>query len=257
MRSILRFARHWLRYWLLPVLPLGEVFRTPQLYYKYLKSWIDYEGLPGSEKLSFLSSYPRLGEDVSTTGFDAHYLYQAVWAMERISRTAHTCHVDIGSDIKYVSMLTTHLPVYFVDIRPLEANLSKLYSVAASVLELPFKSLSLSSVSCLHVIEHIGLGRYGDPLDALGTTKACTELARVVAPNGDLFVSTPVGKSRVCFNAHRIHTPRQIASFFADLELIEFSAVTDEGQLVINANMDEIASAGYACGLFWFRRRSK
>src|SRR2546430_12288402 len=49
----------------------------------------------------------------------------------------------------------------------------------------PFGDLELSSVSCLHVAEHIGLGRYGDAIDPLGTRKAIGELARVLAVDGD------------------------------------------------------------------------
>src|ERR1035437_9128085 len=67
----------------------------------------------------------------------------------------------------------------------------------------------LVSVSCLHVAEHIGLGRYGDPIDPLGTNKALLELQRVLAPGGVLLFSMPVGRERVEFNAQRIWDPRR------------------------------------------------
>ena len=64
-------------------------------------------------------------------------------------------------------------------------------------------------------------------LDApLGTRKAAAELQRVLAPGGQLLFSLPVGRPRVEFNAHRVHDPREVASWFA-LELVEFAGVDD------------------------------
>jgi SAM-dependent methyltransferase len=142
-----------------------------------------------------------------------------------------------------------------VDIRPLQVELPNLTPLEGDVAnELPFAAASVSSLSCLHVAEHVGLGRYGDVLAADGTARACAELARVLAPAGNLFFSLPVGKPRVCFNAHRIHAPRQILDYFASLELVEFSVVGDDYRLHLNADPDEAARLDYGCGLFWLRR---
>jgi SAM-dependent methyltransferase len=163
-------------------------------------------------------------------------------------------HVDVGSRVDYVGFLTALTRVTFVDIRPLEAEVEGLDSVAGSVLDLPFEDRSLESVSCLHVAEHIGLGRYGDPLDADGTRKAATELARVLRPGGQLLFSGPVGRPRVCFNAHRIHSPEQIIAMFPELELVEFSGVDDAGAFRRGRAPEELNGARYACGLFRFGR---
>jgi hypothetical protein len=104
------------------------------------------------------------------------------------------------------------------------------------------------------VAEHIGLGRYGDPLDPLGTFKACKELQRVLASGGNLYFALPVGKPRVCFNAHRIHSPDQILEYFAELKLVEFSFVNDEGHFLQNVEPDIARDAKYGCGLFQFTK---
>ena len=113
---------------------------------------------------------------------------------------------------------------------------------------------SVPSVSCLHVTEHIGLGRYGDPLIADGTRLACAELQRVLAPGGHLFFAVPVGKERICFNAHRIHAPETIVGYFHELELLEFSGVTDQGYYGAHLDLRDFSKNCYACGLFWFKR---
>jgi hypothetical protein len=101
----------------------------------------------------------------------------------------------------------------------------------------------------------LGLGRYGDPLNPSGTRQSAAELSRVLAPGGDLYFSVPVGRPRVEFNAHRVHTPAQVAALFADLELESFAAEGDDGAYTQRAELDAFANAHYACGMFWFRKR--
>jgi hypothetical protein len=223
-------------------------------YIRFIHEWEQYNRLEGAEPLNFEDSYPMLTDRTETTSVDVQYFYQSIWATERIARVRANIHVDVGSAVSYVGMLTIHLPVVFIDIRPPLVKLPNLTSLAGSLLNIPLSSQSVASLSCLHVVEHVGLGRYGDPLLPSGTRLSCAELFRVLMPGGHLFFSTPVGKPRVCFNAHRIHSPQQILAFFDKLELVEFSAVDDRGQLKINIKPAQMETANYACGLFWLKR---
>jgi SAM-dependent methyltransferase len=121
-------------------------------------------------------------------------------------------------------------------------------------LGLPFASNSVASLSCLHIIEHVGLGRYGDPLNPDGSKIALQELARVLAPGGNLFLATPVGQPRLCFNAHRIHAAETIRDILSALELVEFSGIHDDGRYVESIDLATFRNSLYACGLFWFRK---
>jgi SAM-dependent methyltransferase len=109
----------------------------------------------------------------------------------------------------------------------------------------------------MHVVEHIGLGRYGDPLDPDGDMKAISELKRVLAPGGTLLFVTPVGRPRIMFNGHRIYSYEQIESAFAGLKLREFSLVPDNGHvagIIENAAPALVKEQSYGCGCFWFTR---
>jgi len=162
--------------------------------------------------------------------------------------------VDVGSQVIFASLLAGVIPAVFLDYRPLQAKLPGLVCVAGDLLCLPFMDRSLSSLSCLHVIEHIGLGRYGDALDPAGTRKAARELARVLGPGGNLFLAAPVGKPRLAFNAHRIHPAEEIREMVPELELMEFSGVHDGGRYVEHVELSAFQKSEYACGFFWFRR---
>ena len=213
-----------------------------------------YQSLPAAEPLALGDLNPQLHDRTETSPFDGHYFYQDVWAARHVADARPGRHVDVGSRVDYVGFLTSHTNVEFVDIRPLGADMDRLTCVTGSVLDLPYAERSLESVSCLHVAEHIGLGRYGDPLDPLGTIKAAAELQRVVAPGGQLLFALPVGRARVCFNAHRIHSPHDVVAMFPELELVEFSGVDDGVNFARHRSLDDLADANYACGMFRFVR---
>lgn len=221
---------------------------------RYLRDVRAYRALPGAEPLRLRDAYPKVADRVLTTPYDAHYLPQDAWAAQRVAERAPAHHVDVGSRVELACFLTALTKVTFIDIRPLDLELEGLESLAGSILDLPFEDRTLQSVSCLHVAEHIGFGRYGDPLDPEGTRRAMSELQRVLAPGGHLLFSLPVGRPRVCFNAHRVHDPRDIAAAFTELELVEFAGVDDDGRFRRNRQLAELADQAYACGMYRFVR---
>ncbi len=220
----------------------------------YAQDWRSYAALPDAEPLRVEDAYPCLYDRIATHPIDAHYFYQDIWAFKAILAAGTQEHVDVGSRAILVGMLTAITRTVFVDIRPLDITLDNYTSRPGSILTLPFADKSVASLSCLHVAEHIGLGRYGDPLDPLGTQKATAELSRVLAAGGHLYFSVPVGKPCVCFNAHRIHSPQQILDYFPNLTLLDFSAVDDGGNFRPHIDTAELTDANYACGLFHFTK---
>jgi len=89
-------------------------------------------------------------------------------------------------------------------------------------LALPFADNSIESLSSLYVVEHVGLGRFGDDFDPWGSEKAIKELKRVLKIGGNLLFSVPVdNENRVYFNAHRAFTREYVLNLFQDMELIE------------------------------------
>ncbi len=240
--------------WILPLVDPVRFFQAIAGYFWYVRDWLRYRGLKGAERIRIIDTYPLLEDKTTTSTFDSHYFHQDRWAFGKILQSGVREHVDVGSRLDLIGFLTVICRVTFVDIRPLVSPVENLESKAGSILSMPYPDASVPSLSCLHVAEHIGLGRYGDPLDPHGTRKACSELTRVLARGGNLYFSLPVGVPRLCFNAHRIHDPRQIREYFAGLELVEFSGIDDEGRFHRNITLETLAHAHYACGLFHLRK---
>lgn len=198
--------------------------------------------------------YPCLDDRTTGTSFDSHYIYHPAWAARIIAETAPAHHVDISSSLSFCTIISAFVPVTFYDYRPAELNLSNLSSKPADLLALPFQDESIPSISCMHVVEHVGLGRYGDPLDPQGDLKAMAELKRVLAPGGLLLFVVPVGTPRIMYNAHRIYSYQQVIEYFTGLSLVEFSLIPDNGGLLRHAPQALVAEQKYGCGCFWFKK---
>lgn len=198
--------------------------------------------------------YPCLSDKLNTTPFDQHYIYHPAWAARVLAKTRPEYHIDFSSILSFGSIVSAFVPIKFYDYRPAAIELSNWESGFADLTKLPFETNSQLSISCMHTIEHIGLARYGDPLDPMADLKAIGELKRIVKPGGDLLFVTPVGRSRIEFNAHRIYSYEQVMNYFFPLELIEFSLVPDKGGIINHANPALVAEQEYGCGCFWFKK---
>lgn len=220
----------------------------------YFRDYRAYRRAPGAEAMGWRDLRPALHDHSATHEVDAHYFYVNAWAIRRITAVSPRRHVDIASQLVFVSLASATIPIIYLDYRPLRVRLSGLRVVSGNLVGLPFRDGSIESLSCLHVAEHVGLGRYGDPLDPLGTRKTAAELTRVLAPGGHLFFAIPVGRQRVAFNAHRIHAPATIIDYFRGLALVELSGVDDAGRYRERVDAEELAGHEYACGFFWFRK---
>lgn len=204
--------------------------------------------------LSWKDRYPCLHDKTVATGFDSHYIYHPAWAARILAQQAPESHVDISSSLQFCSVVSAFIPTKFYDYRPANLVLTNLSSEAADLLALPFAEGSILSLSCMHVVEHVGLGRYGDSLDPDGDLKAIAELTRVLAVGGSLLFVVPIGKPRIQFNAHRIYSYDQIVSYFQTLELTEFSLIPDDNGLILNAGKELADLQNYGCGCFWFTK---
>lgn len=196
--------------------------------------------------------YPCIKDKTIYTSFDAHYVYHTAWAARKVREINPLKHVDVASSLYFSGIVSAFVPVDFYDYRPANLKLSNLSSQPGDLNKLTFEDNSIKSLSCMHTIEHIGLGRYGDAIDAQGDISSINELKRVVEPNGSLLFVVPVGKPKIEFNAHRIYSYEQVVGYFKGFKLKEFSLVTDTADFIENANHELVKNQNYGCGCFWF-----
>jgi SAM-dependent methyltransferase len=236
-------------------------FSNYKTYTKEFREIIKQEsGTKKRFELSWKDRTPCLLEKTDTSPFDKHYVYHTAWAARKLAQTAPKKHVDISSHIYFNALVSAFIPIDFYDYRPAEIYISGLKSKQADLCDLPFKTNSIQSLSCMHVVEHIGLGRYGDPIDYDGDLKAISELKRVLRRKGNLFFVTPIrGTPRIQFNGQRQYSYELIKDLFSDLKLVEFSLIPDVNrgdkyEPIENASKNNSDCQVAACGCFWFKK---
>ncbi|MFQ5491338.1 MAG: DUF268 domain-containing protein [Phycisphaerae bacterium] len=228
---------------------LGAWWQQRAAWRRFWGSYRSYRGLaPADRQPQARFLYPCVGDDVGQTVIEPTYFYQDAWAFEKIVSAKPARHVDVGSHHKFVALLSKVVPVTMVDIRPLSVPLDSLKFLEGTLLDLPFESGSVPSVSSLCVVEHVGLGRYGDPLDPAGSEKALAELKRVVQPGGDLYISVPLhNENRTYFNAHRTFTEPYLLEMFAPFDLLE-------RRYIYGQEYTQQLRSGFGTGCYHLRR---
>ncbi len=237
---------------------IRRIVKELVLYPGYLRDFFSFRKKnDGRFKLSFRERQIVLSDKTNSTPFDRHYIYHPAWAARILANTKPKSHVDISSTLHFSTIISAFIPTCFYDYRPANLNLSGLRSEKCDLLSLPFENNSIESLSCMHALEHIGLGRYGDQIDPQGDLKAFAEIKRVMIAGGNLLIVVPVGKPKLIFNANRIYSFDQVISYFSNFELKEFSLIPDNeknGGLIVNAPKQLADSQEEGCGCFWFKK---
>lgn len=209
-------------------------------------------------KIRFADLKLCLFDATSSTSFDRHYILHTAWASRILAQMKPIIHTDISSSLYFISIVSAFIPIKFYDYRPANLMLKEVESLTADLCDLPFPDNSIVSLSCMHVIEHIGLGRYGDSIDYDADIRAVKELQRVVALGGYLIFVVPIAsEARIQFNAHRIYTLSQVVKMFDKLTLKEFTLIPDnpiDGGLILWPSDELLENQSYACGCFLFKK---
>jgi len=204
---------------------------------------------------------PILTEWDESSGALGTYFYQDQLVARWIHEDSPSRHVDVGSRLDgFVGSLSVFREVEVLDIRPQHETISNVkFHQLDLMLPLPEKWIdSTPSLSCLHTIEHFGLGRYGDAIDPEGHLKGLAQLKKMVMPSGLLYLSTPIGPQRIEFNAHRIFAPETVLSWFDDgWEIVKCAALDDDNQMQLHAGVDGLKSfkGNLGLGILCVRKR--
>ena len=221
--------------------------------------------MPGAQRpMPLGGNFPCLGDWSADGGIaTGQYFHQDLLVARQIHRASPSRHIDVGSRIDgFVAHLAAFRPVEVIDIRPLISQVPNLRFRQADMMGvLPSELIGASpSVSCLHALEHFGLGRYGDPIDVNGHLRGLANLVAMVAPGGMLYLSVPIGPSRIEFNAHRVFAlPHLVELVASHLRVVRFSYVDDAGHLSENVPWTGSAAANtygctYGCGIIEAQR---
>jgi hypothetical protein len=206
-------------------------------------------------------NYPILDEFSQQAGSaSGHYFHQDLLVATYIHEAKPIRHIDVGSRIDgFVAHVATFREIEIIDVRALSDSGHKniKFRQADLISGDQCSDLTADSISCLHALEHFGLGRYGDPIDPTGHLKGFKNLCGMLAPGGTIYISFPIGSAnQVFFNAHRVFHPTEILSWIdGGFKLVRFDFVDDGGSLQRNWPLTEkLPTVIYGCGIYTIRK---
>lgn len=227
----------------------------------YFANRAAYRRLDASRHFPAGKTYPCLGDRFEQSGVaGGHYFHQDLYVAQRVLKNNPRRHVDVGSRVDgFVAHVAVFRPIEVFDIRPLRTSARNITFRQADLMDrASAPDACTDSLSCLHTLEHFGLGRYGDPVDPEGYRKGWDTLHRMLEPGGRLYFSVPMGeRQRVEFDAHRVFSlPFLLSSMIEGrYRVLDFAYVDDAGELHAPAPLEgpeaqRSFGQTYGCAIF-------
>jgi len=232
-------------------------FKELKWFYKDFKTL--KKQLENNNEFPFGDWFPVLNEKNSESGTSkGHYFHQDLLVANKIFINNPKKHVDIGSRVDgFVAHVASFREIEVFDIRPLNNEIRNIKFIIMDATKFDnLYSDYTDSISCLHALEHFGLGRYGDNIDAFGHIKGFEMINKMLIKGGHFYFSVPIGKQRIEFNAHRVFNLYYLLNLFKNkYEIASFSFVDDKGDLQENVELtekliNENCNCNYGCGIF-------
>jgi len=229
----------------------------------YLRDWVAFrKGFAGN--MEFMPCLHDRYEEGGDTR--SEYFWQDLLVARAIHAAKPVKHVDVGSRVDgFVAHVASFREIEIFDVRPISTTVPgvvfrQVDMMDAVSLSTTFSGAYCDSLSCLHAIEHFGLGRYGDTVNPQGYQIGIANMVQMLRSGGTFYLSTPIGQERVEFNANWVFDPRGI------VRCAEASGMTLQKLIIItqgngpqessidDTTLDDLALLQYQLGLFIFTK---
>ena len=235
---------------------LRKVMRSFCGLFRYIDHCRRFCKMRGRDKICCSFCAPCTTDWYESSGnVQSPYFLQDLYVARKIYEANPCRHVDVGSRIDgFVAHVASFRCIEEIDIRPNPAKIPHvIFRQADFMKELPKELIGCcDSASCLHALEHFGLGRYCDMLNPDGYLVGLENLWRLLKPGGKLYLSVPIGPTRVEFNSQRVFSVAYAVRILSDRFAIkEFSYIDDACVLHDNVDLtpgDIENSFGCSCG---------
>lgn len=192
----------------------------------------------------------------------SEYFWQDLYIAQKIFKHNPKKHVDVGSRVDgFVAHVASFREVEIFDIRKITSNIPNITFRQADLMNSANEFHEYcDSLSCLHALEHFGLGRYGDKIDVDGYKHGLKHLSALLKIEGVFYLATPIGIEKVYFNAHRIFNPIEIKNILNGIGFVleEFSWFSVENGITNSSDIDNdilrLSKLPYTLAIFTFRK---
>ena len=247
-------------------LDIRKILRIPRIFLKYINDLIMFKSLGG--KVNYF--WPVYFENKGNCSDLSDYSILSFLVIKDIFLKKNIKHFDIGSSIEMFIMplAAAGIKVTLLDIR--KTNFLDNFEVRNTVFDacklnksnlIFFKKEKIRSISCIHAIEHFGLGRYGDQIDPNAQEKFILNISSILSKNAIFYLGIPLGDNEIYFNSHRLMNLNfyiRLVSRFFEIESIFGIEPNKENKFIklnFQKNYDLIMKNDFAAGLLILRRK--
>jgi SAM-dependent methyltransferase len=186
------------------------------------------------------------------------YFHQDLYVARLIYETNPEKHLDIGSRTDgFIAHVASFRNIDLINIRAIKSQVKNITFRQADLMNLPEDLIdSYDSISSLHVLEHFGLGRYGDTIDYYGHLKGINNITKILRTSGTFYFSVPMGPQRIEFNEQRVFSLDYLIRILSpDYTIKTFSYVDDRGNFFEDVELTPESvmsnfSCRYGCAIF-------
>lgn len=230
----------------------------------FCKSFFKYKSLININESVVRSQidciFPILGDHKEkSSSVIKHYFNQDLLVASYINKNNPKKHVDVGSRVDgFVGHVASFRKIEVFDIRANNFQFKNIIFKKRDITKIDKSLLNYcDSLSCLHTLEHFGLGRYGDQIDPIGYLKGFKNLIELLKTNGRLYVSFPISNKNITyFNSERSFQPKEILKWSDKLRLIRFDFIDDNDQIFLDVNLYKFNKRiKYGCGIYTFKKK--
>jgi hypothetical protein len=186
---------------------------------------------------------PVLDDKNAVAGITSgHYFHADLLVARRIYQRNPRVHIDVGSRLDgFVAHVASFREIIVMDIRSIENVIPNVTFLQSDVMDLDKRYYDCcDSLSCLHALEHFGLGRYGDRIDIDGHIKGLDNLRKMLELGGILYLAVPIGPGRIEFNNQRVFDLSYLLDLVkARFDIVGFSLIDDAGNLHVDIPLDK------------------
>jgi SAM-dependent methyltransferase len=186
------------------------------------------------------------------------------YCLARLAEGAGTT-MDFGADIGFLSLGAAQRghDVVALDREPIALLFGhpRIARVTADILDRPLAERRFDQIINCSSVEHVGLsGRYGSSEASDGDLQAMAIMAGMLAPDGRMILTVPVGRDLVCAPLHRIYGEQRLPQLLEAYEVAEEQYWRKAGAAWVQADRaDALATEGsdsfYSLGLYVLRPR--
>lgn len=210
------------------------------------------------------ANYPCLLDKTDKAGKTTNpYFLQDFYVARKVLINNPQKHVDIGSRIDgFVTHIASSREIEIFDIRPMTSTIPNIIFKQADLMDSSHLPQNYcDSISCLHALEHFGLGRYGDTIDPDGHIKGFQNITTILKPGGIFYFSVPMGIQRIDFNAHRIFgLPYLMDMVSKDYDILSFAYIDDNCELHTNCSLTKNSiecsfDCNHGCAIYELKKK--